>query len=219
MENKYENKELCAKCGGICCKKGGCQYSPTDFESLKFEYLYEQLQAGYISIVCVVDFVNLKGKLIANPMLYVKSRNEGRPIIDLLSMRTKCSALTDTGCMYDFKNRPSGGKNLIPGGTPDKCYPEIHPLEFIKMWQPQQQVLRKLVKRINGRTVEAQLEIDTYNLFKDVLARKFDGIAPEEIENILGMLPMLSQVYSEATKKAIKEYRVLHPNDPILPKR
>lgn len=31
---EYENKELCAKCGGICCKKSGCDYFVSDFQSM-----------------------------------------------------------------------------------------------------------------------------------------------------------------------------------------
>ncbi|MBQ6840744.1 MAG: hypothetical protein IJO63_01330 [Bacilli bacterium] len=215
MENKYENKELCASCGGKCCKKGGCQYAPQDFESLKFDYLLEKLQEGYISIVSVIDFIDFKGKLIANPMLYIKSRNVNRPIVDLISMRTACSALTDTGCRYDFEHRPSGGINLIPSNGPEGCYPEKNPLEFIMMWQSQQQVLRKLIKRITGKSVEAQLAEDAYKLFKDVFARKFDGVAPEEIQEILSMLPNLSLVYPESYHKAYNEHRVMCPNDPI----
>ena len=213
MESIYENPELCAKCGGKCCKKGGCQYAPTDFESLKFDYLLEKLQEGFISIVCALDFIDYKGNLSVQPFLYVKSRNTNRPIIDLLSMRTRCSALTDNGCMYDFNHRPSGGINLIP--DPKNCYPKKDPIEFIKMWQPQQQVLKKLVKRITGKSVESQLKEDAYNLFKDILARKFSGIAPEEIQDILAMMPNLATVYPNEFQKAYLERQILFPGDDI----
>jgi len=212
MEIVYENKEICAKCGGKCCKSGGCQYAPEDFESLKFDYLLAKLQEGYISIVSVLDFQEINGKLIAIPFLYVKARNSGRPIIDLLSMRTACSALTENGCRYDFEHRPSGGVNLIPGenGT---CYREKDPLEFINMWQPQQQVLRKLTKRIAGKSVEAQLREDAYHLFKDIFAQKFDGVNVLEIQEVLSGLPELARAFPEEYKKAYAEHNLLFPND------
>ena len=215
MENIYENKEICAKCGGKCCKKGGCQYAPEDFESLKFDYLLGKLQEGYISIVCVLDFEDFRGKIIAHPFLYVKSRNVNRPVIDLLSMRTQCMALTDTGCRYDFKDRPSGGINLIPADNGKGCYHEKDPLEFIKMWQPQQQVLRKLVKRISGKSVEAQLAEDAYHLFQNIFARNFDGVAPEEIKEILRGLNALSLAFPLEYQKANYEHRLMAPLDPI----
>ena len=28
---EYENKEICKKCGGFCCKKSGCDYFVSDF--------------------------------------------------------------------------------------------------------------------------------------------------------------------------------------------
>lgn len=218
MENIYENKELCAACGGKCCKMGGCQYAPKDFESLKFDYLLGKLAEGYISIVSVLDFKVYNGKMTAQPFLYVKARNTNRPIIDLLSMRTACMSLTDTGCQYDFEHRPSGGINLIPGenGT---CYRETDPMEFIMMWQPQQNVLRKLVKRLTGKSVEAQLKEDAYNLFKDILARKFDGVSEIEITEVLSGLHELSLAFPTEYHKAYNEHKVLFPNDPIYLKR
>ena len=34
MQEILENKEICAECGGKCCKKCGCDYAPKDFENL-----------------------------------------------------------------------------------------------------------------------------------------------------------------------------------------
>ena len=39
QDPKYENIELCKKCGGYCCKKSGCDYFVSDFENMKLEYL------------------------------------------------------------------------------------------------------------------------------------------------------------------------------------
>ena len=37
----YENKELCKKCGGICCKKSGCDYFVSDFKTINKQSLLE----------------------------------------------------------------------------------------------------------------------------------------------------------------------------------
>ena len=38
-----ENYEACAICGGMCCKKCGCDYFVSDFESMKLDYLESKL--------------------------------------------------------------------------------------------------------------------------------------------------------------------------------
>ncbi|MBE6155673.1 MAG: hypothetical protein E7164_02825 [Firmicutes bacterium] len=202
--NKNENKELCKACGGLCCKKGGCQYSVDDFESLKFEYLYNKLQEGYISIVCALNFQVIKGKPVVNPILYVKARNVNRPIIDLLSMRTKCSALTEEGCLYDYEHRPSGGVNLVPKKN-GQCYHEKSPMEYITMWKPYQTILRKLVKKISGKSVENQLKDNAYQLFKDIFNQNFEGVDKMEIKDVLNSLSDLAALYPTEFNRAYQE--------------
>ena len=208
MENKYINEEMCAECKGACCKKGGCQYSTQDFESLKFEYLLKKLNEGYISIVAALDPRVINGRKVMYTHLYIKSRNEGRPIIDLYSLRTRCSALTEVGCKYDVDNRPSGGINLVPAQDENGrcCYPETDPMEYIKMWEPHQTVLRRLVKHFTGKTVENQLREDIYNLFTSIFYQRFEGVSPEEIESVLGDQLMLSTYFEDVVIKAINDY-------------
>ncbi len=72
---KIENKELCSKCGGRCCKKSDCDYAPKDFKSLGINDLYEKLEEGNISIVSVVILKKIKGKTLVTPFLYLRARN------------------------------------------------------------------------------------------------------------------------------------------------
>ena len=111
---EYENKEICAECGGFCCKKCGCDYSVDDFDDLSVDAIQKLLEEGHVSIVSFQNFKEINGKMTCSPYLYLRERNINRPAVDLLSMKTRCSSLTDTGCMYSLENRPSGGVNLIP---------------------------------------------------------------------------------------------------------
>lgn len=217
METKFINEEMCAECKGACCKKGGCQYSTTDFDNLKFEYLLQKLNEGYISIVAALDPRTVNGRKIVNTHLYVKSRNEGRPIIDLYSLRTRCSALTDTGCKYDIDSRPSGGINLVPAKDENGrcCYPETDPMEYIKMWEPHQKVLRRLVKHFTGKSVEYQLREDIYNVFNDLFYQRFEGVSLEEIHNVLEDQMMLSVYFEDVYIKALNDYIKLNGKHPI----
>ena len=80
---KLENREICEKCGGICCKKSGCDYFIEDFESLKLEPLEQKLKEGKISIIAVLNFKRLpNGKLTCETILYLRARNKKRGIVD-----------------------------------------------------------------------------------------------------------------------------------------
>lgn len=208
MESKYINEQMCSECKGACCKKGGCQYEPKDFEEIKYNYLLEKLNEGYISIVASLEPYSINGKNIMGTHLYIKSRNVDRPIIDLYSPRTRCKALNSTGCMYDANNRPSGGLNLIPAKDEKGkcCYPEKDPMEYIIMWEPYQNILRKLVKHFTGKSVEYQLKEDIYKVFLDVFYIRFDGVSKEEIRNILEDLMMLQIYFPEEYEKAVNTY-------------
>lgn len=213
QELKYEDKEICKKCGGMCCKKSGCDYFVTDFESMKLEYLDKVLQTGHISIVSVFDFQRLKnGKLVYTPMLYLRERNTNREIVDLFSFKTSCSSLEKDGCHYDLANRPSGGATLIPG--PNKtCYSEIDRLEEMKKWIPYQKVLEKLVKRYTRMSVDERIRQDVEKVIYNVITENYQDSSPLELKDIASMIPMLKECfpneYLNAIKKALPKKNVL----------
>lgn len=208
MNIELENHEMCAKCGGKCCIKSGCDYKTTDFENLKIDYLQSKLEEGYISIVAFQDLTKMPdGKIINQPLLYLRARNINRPIVDLLSMKTTCASLTPSGCKYRSEERPSGGLNLIPKEYGERCYPLNPPKDIVKSWEPYQKILSRLVKRLTGKSVNEQLKIDVENLFYDCYCKNFDGVMDIEIADILSMLPLLVQVYPNEYEKAKKRYK------------
>lgn len=71
----------------------------------------------------------------------------------------------------------------------------------VKKWIPYQNILQKIVKRHTGMGVYTKLKIDTENLFFDLLTKHFDGVAKEELKDVLGMAKLLCQVYPEEYKK------------------
>jgi len=217
MDNIYENKDLCSKCGGYCCKRGGCDYSSTDFETLKIDYLQTKLEEGYISIVSYLNFkVTKDGKVINHPFLFLRARNINRPIVDLLSLRTTCKALINNKCLYDIKDRPTGGVNFIPKEN-NKCYPLIPQIEIVNTWNNYQNILNRLVKRITGKNVYENLKIDVENLFYDFFIKNFTGILEDEIKNMLDLIPTLIEAYPEEYKKAKQRFNSI-PNILILRK-
>lgn len=201
---ELENKEICARCGGTCCKNSGCDYAPEDFDSIKTEYILKILSEGYVSIVSVQHFDIVNGKLVHWPFLYLRARGEGRGAVDLLSFKKRCVALTPTGCRYNFNRRPTGGKNLVPDPNFD-CKPYIPQIEIINRWEPYQSVLARCVKRLTGKNVYEILREDAKNVFIDCFNKNFDGIAECEIKDMINLIPYLAKVYKAEYEEAERE--------------
>lgn len=206
MENiKYENKDICKKCGGRCCKKSGCDYFISDFENMTTNYLENFLKQGYASIVALLDIYELNGKYVIEPILTLRARNKNRDIIDLVSMKTECMSLTETGCKFDVSKRPSGGSTFMPKEN-GKCEETISKLEEVRKYIPYQRTLQRLVKRFTGMSYDAKIKEDVENLIYDILSENFDGVHEIEIQEMESLFPILIQAYPEEALKARKRY-------------
>lgn len=193
---EFENKDLCQKCGGRCCKKSGCDYFVSDFEVINKNNLVKILDTGNVSIVAALSFKTLRnGEKAVEPFLYLRARNIDRGVVDLFSLKKTCSMLTDTGCTYTLENRPGGGVNLIP--REDVCRPLKDPVEEIKKWLPYQSLLSKLVKRYTGKSVEENLKEDIKKVFYQFIMKDFDGVSEVEIEDMASCLPELASIYQD----------------------
>ena len=210
---KQEDKTTCAECGGYCCKRCGCDYFVSDFESMKLEYLENALDTGRVSIVAAMKFTTMKnGVIVNNPVLYMRARNQGRGEIDLLSFKTTCASLQEDGCYFDLDNRPSGGATLIPK-MDDKgnlmCYSSVNRIKELKKWFPHQSVLQKLVKKRTGLDVDAKLRQDVENLLFDIQEGNYKNVSKAELLDVLGMIPVLCKAYPEEVKRANKRRNLL----------
>lgn len=200
----YENYELCHECGGRCCKKSGCDYYTSDFDALTKEALINILNTGNVSIVAAMVLNDSKqGEILMAPILYLRARNEGREVVDLLSLKRRCSMLTDEGCTYSLKERPSGGVHFIPYEN-NKCKRDDDARDELLKWLPYQNVLGRMVKRYAHMSVDARLRLDVETLFKDILNENYEGVAREELEDVLSGLPELMSCFPKEYEKARK---------------
>jgi Fe-S-cluster containining protein len=208
---QLENKDVCRKCGGKCCKKCGCAYVPSDFESMSIDYLQEKLKEGNISITSTLLFDKLNnGETTCTPFLYLRVRNINRPIVDILSFKTPCLMLKENGCAYNFEKRPTGGKNLVP--QPDfKCVPkeDLEKLIIIP-WARYQKTLARLVKRITGNSVDEQFYNDLENLFISIKNRDFKDVSKLELYEVTSLVPLLIDVYNSLNNesKKVKKHNI-----------
>ena len=73
MKVKLEDKKICERCKGECCKKSGCDYSTDDFPDLSMKALEEIIKEGKTSIVAAIGTKRTKnGKKFIVPYLYLR---------------------------------------------------------------------------------------------------------------------------------------------------
>lgn len=197
-----ENKEVCKNCGGRCCKKSGCDYWPSDLPDKTYKGILKFLENGKVSIVAMMNFKRKNGKLCNFPFLYLRERNTGRDVVDLLSMKTPCSNLTEHGCSYTYEERPSGGKNLTPSKD-GLCYPKEDNLQKVLEWSPYQKQLEKIVKRYTGLSIDNKIKEDVVTLLTDINEENFKNVSELEIIDVKRMLPMLIECYKEQAEQVL----------------
>lgn len=215
-KERIEDLDICRKCGGMCCIKCGCDYGAGEFIDKTYNSLLDSLSIGDKSIVATLDFQKVgKDKLVAIPILYIRARNINRDIVDLVSMKTRCSQLGENGCKHDYNSRPLGGRNLMPS-LPENgpCRPIISPIYIINTWMPYQKVLRKIVKHYTGMSVERKIKEDVENLFLDVLMQNFKDISPLELADLQGFVPLLVKAFPQEYINATEKYK--NKNNHIL---
>ena len=101
--------------------------------------------------------------------------------MDLLSLKKRCSLLTDTCCLYNLENCLSGGVNLIP----DKnwCYQLANQKEAILKWGTYQNLLSKIVKRLTGKIVLEVFEKFSETEIEEVIHKDLANLYPHLLNN------------------------------------
>lgn len=206
-KHELENREICAKCGGRCCKISGCMYFVTDFESMKLDYLESVLDTGRISIKAELSFERLSnGKIIVSPILYLVSRNINRDVIDLVSFTNTCASLEKDGCYFSFKDRPSGGVQHVPRENLE-CYSTFKAHDEIEKFLPYQKVLQRIVKRRTGMSVNEKIKEDVEALFLKIMLKDYSDVPFEERDAFKAVWGILIEVFPEQFKKAFVEFK------------
>ena len=119
---KNLNPELCAECGGECCKTCGCHFSPDDFPKLTWESLEEEFWKGMITI----EYVDGEQVYESFGAYIVRMRNVDGPAIEGGYFRSQraapCIMWTEKGCRLPYEKRPTGGRLLVPSRTEGGFY-------------------------------------------------------------------------------------------------
>ena len=140
---KNINYEMCKKCGGACCKESGCVYNISDFESMDYSYLKNEIDKGKISISGQPVLLTSSAFTY---LPYLRARNVGAGEVDLITKGGPCINLTETGCSLSEDDRPGFGLMLKPtkiGESCDRCESDLS-------WLYYNDVLEQLVKYYYG---------------------------------------------------------------------
>ena len=139
VREKTCNPQMCAACGGRCCKTCGCSYFPSQLEMTK-KAIKEKEGITIAKIRSIAMFQNLK-----TPILFIRTSNIGEGLLESKPLG-QCKFLTPKGCSFSYEERPLGGTLIVPFQGLGGCYSLYSVEEFIKMWQPHQQLLQEIVE-------------------------------------------------------------------------
>lgn len=147
-EVDLQNAAPCGECGGECCKKMGCHYSPEDFGDITFESLRTIIDQGHVSI----DWYNgeFDDNTQTNRQYYLRARHINSPVVDP-SFGGKCVCLTLTGCSLEWNERPRGGRYLqARKDWEDPCVNRYSKEECARDWLQYESILVALVDYYGG---------------------------------------------------------------------
>lgn len=107
MIQNNENKEVCSKCGGKCCKNVSGFYHPIDFDTIITKDFIKYLidNENVVIDAYVSDDANL---------YFLRPRVDTDDKFVSFTYGGKCIHLTESGCSKSFEDRPYGCKYLKP---------------------------------------------------------------------------------------------------------
>lgn len=176
---KYINYEMCKKCGGACCKQNGCVYLPKDFKSFEPSEIIKELDKGKISISGQpVNFYNNKWTYIP----YLRARNKGAEIVDLITYGGPCINLTDSGCDLSEDKRPSCGLLVKPTkiGGPCKRMKE----DVGMQWLEYSEVLESLIKFYTNKNMIDVIASQISEKIVEIKKKENNNIPLSEMEKL-----------------------------------
>lgn len=206
---ELENKDICKKCGGKCCKHCGCLWFPQDFKCISVSEIEKVLESGSTSIVATPNVTEYRGRLyVVGLILTLRARNAGRNMVDLISLPNACASLTENGCKFDFDNRPSGGKHLIPVKDMKSCYEDFVELEIEKQWAQYNNVLSRIVRRITGRSVMEEYKKEVLEYLYSWCSLSQGEILRNGYEEMQEVTNLLVHLFPDEAKKVINRLEI-----------
>ena len=136
----YQNKDICTKCGGRCCKYLPGGVSPADLTEVTKESLLRLLQTGKYAI----DW--WEGDY---PEYFIRPAIKNCSSIFDPAWGGECVFLTDIGCELPPKERPYQCRMLEPVSEGKRCVKHGGDKETVKnMWKPYNGLIKSIGEKI-----------------------------------------------------------------------
>lgn len=162
-EKLNTNYELCALCGGHCCQRNACDCSPKDFQN-DLEEMRKALEGGKYSIdysrngadefICTQkEIILFKERVLHSKdgFFYIRPKNIGRPTVDIIHKEKSegpCIFWSiEKGCELSYKERPVGGRTLIPFPELECLGQYTRDIMWIE-WRPFTEALIEIAKEL-----------------------------------------------------------------------
>ncbi|MFZ2992457.1 MAG: hypothetical protein WA061_01965 [Microgenomates group bacterium] len=144
MKNN-ENKTICSKCNGECCRGMGCHFSPEDIGKISVESIMNVLDSGNVSIDWWEGDIFGKDR---NRVFFLRMRNVNSGIIDASWGGKACVLFVDgKGCPLSFEKRPKGGKGVVPKEN-GKCTTVYSKPDCVKEWYEYQDIMDLVYEKL-----------------------------------------------------------------------
>lgn len=145
-----ENREICSKCGGRCCKSSGCELSPEDIKGgVTKENIMLLLNTGNYSIDWWEGNPFDENDYSISHSFFLRTRCRDSEIVDPILYPKPCILLEEgKGCKLAFEERPKAGRALEP--REGRCISHYGKQQASQDWYKYNDILREIVKEIEG---------------------------------------------------------------------
>lgn len=146
----YENKEICSRCQGACCKRMPACAMPKDFKDGDLDELVKALKTGKWA----VDWLDRAGLLeptdeTQDRAYFMRPAVKGAKQVYDTSKGGECTFLTSVGCKLPFESRPEGCRLMEPKGSGKCILHGANTKQAAMAWMPFKEVIENAVAHIN----------------------------------------------------------------------
>jgi hypothetical protein len=195
LVERVEDLNLCARCGGLCCKRAPGRYSPDDFADeggVSVAVITRALEGGNASIN--TSFITVPGRKVA-PLFTVAARGVRKPELSLCDGEMKCARVSSSGCDIELDERPFECAAMVPHTQIAQCLlPDGMTME--ELWIPYQDILREVIEQWSQKKWFDELHehiftLRGYDAYKTGARELINAIGmasdPREIDQILSV--------------------------------
>lgn len=147
--NPYLNHNICEKCGGKCCQRGGCGLMPCDVSEMSVAGIRRMLDTGNYSITFFC--AGLEGEILPIPIINAREVNAGR--VNNSIIRKPCALQGQKGCKLSDDERPTMGLLYIPNAK-GHCRILVDAMEAFMEWFPYKTIMDEVVFEETGKSSE-----------------------------------------------------------------